>query len=196
MKLKVKTSVATASKAPARGTQVTKLNVDKYSAYNAPRVAVLGALTRKVVGTPIPASMKHKGYLLVTGESGVLIREVKHDGKGLYQRQDDQKWGSLGAFNSLGRKDLTARIVSGDELIALARTFNKPMEVTHVKSKARLQVLPLNSFGDKYVAAVTVKDGQLVVLNMEHPEAYNKKEVQYADPKNLKLDTKKFFASL
>lgn len=176
---------------------LVRSQIDRWSAYCANRVPV-AQITRKLVGMPIPSRLVKHGYLLTQGDKpGMLIRSVRHDKQhNFYRIVDSLLFGSVAALNSAEGHDLKAQIVSKDNLLALAKKINRAYSVRRISSGEYVKVWLLTGIGDQYVAAITVRKGKLVPVNIEWVEPHNKKDVQFDDPKALKLDFDEFFASV
>jgi hypothetical protein len=174
---------------------LVKSQVDRYVGYVGHRVPT-AAIVAKIIGLPIPRRLNSHGYLVVTGDKpGILVHEVRtDDDANFYQRVEGGLYGSVDALNASGNKGFKAEIVDKLDLLNRAKKLNKPTELTCVKSGERVKVFLLNPLGEQYFAGITMRNNKLVVLNMEGREPWNKKDVQYVDPKAIKLDFSKMFA--
>ncbi len=180
----------------AKGPVILKSQADRYETYVGTRIPT-AAILKQVIGQPLPKRLTEDGYLVVRGDKpGILVRPVEHDEDGnMYRVKDTQLYGSVEALNSTDHKGFKSEIVDKHELMARARKFDQFFEVTRVKTEERVKVWLLNNHGEQYVAGLTVTPhGRLQVLNMESPETWNKKDVQYNDWKAMKGNFNAFFS--
>jgi hypothetical protein len=180
-------------KVPSVATHITRSNFDKWVMYVGNRVRT-NAIAAKAVGVTIPKLTK-KGFLLVTGDKpGVLLHPVTWDGKNVYRRETGE-FGTLEALNGTSNKRFKAEIITDEELVERAEEYDKVAEVTRQSDGEKFVVALLNSPKSKYFAGVRVEGDNILALNMEPVEDYNRTTVQYV-AKELKSSAKKFFAAM
>ncbi len=173
-------------KAAHSGTVISKSVFDDGVMYVGRRVKV-SAIRMKALGLDIP-KLEQTGYLVVKGvKPGMLVHEVKWDGKDLYARKSGtaMTYGSLAALNSTKQKGFEAEIVSAAELQARAVKFNQVKTVTHAVSGRKHDVALLNRWDESYVVGLeSAGHGKFRVLNMEHKQPWNDhaKHVRYENP--------------
>lgn len=185
MKIKHASSVA---ERPVTGV-ITRQLFDNKVMYVGRRIRT-ASIKHQTVGKEIP-KLSEIGYLIVHGDKpGLLIHEVRWDGKDIYQRGG--RVGSLQALNSTKHKGYHAEIVDRHELIRRAQKFNRIVECKNVKTEETHRVALLNRNGDPYVAGIEVIKGKLVPINLEPKASYNDPKVQFEAYKDLKVAFHRF----
>lgn len=173
---------------------ITKRNFDTGVMYVGRRIRS-AAIRHQALGVDLP-HLREDGFLIVKGDKpGILIHPVKWDGEEIYQRTDTKggaRFGTLKALNSTHHKGYRAEIIDEDELRARLIKKNHIVKVKNVKTDKTHTVALLNNFGELYIAGVEVHGKKLVPINMEPKAHYNKPDVQYVEPTDVKMDVKKF----
>lgn len=195
MKIKFKSKTATEN--GIKEDVVKRNEADKYVMYVGNRVKT-SAIVSKVIGAKKPTKFDLPGFLIVRGDKpGMIARQVRWDGKDLYACKTEDGgilYGLLSALNNTKNAKFKAEIITLGELMKRALQFNRVIEVTKAATGKRHQVALLNPFGELYVVGLEPKQGRVVLHNMEPPANYNKKPVQYTDPKDMRVDIAKFLA--
>lgn len=172
---------------------ITRKIFDKKVMYVGRRIRT-ASIRAKTVGHSIPR-LKDIGYLIVHGDKpGLLIREVKWDGKDVYCCNG--KYGVLSALNSTKHKGYHAEIVSRTELIHRLGKFHRIVQCRLMDDSSRHTIALLNKNGDPYVAGVEMVNGKLTPRNLEPPRPYNKhaEGVRYTDYRDMKMSMARFLS--
>jgi hypothetical protein len=191
--MKLRHAGPTADNRHGRPDVITKQTFDRKVMYVGRRIRVASIKT-KALGTSIPR-LKETGYLLVHGDKpGLLIHEVKWDGKDVYQRANMNKFGSLAALNSTKHPGYRAEIIDRQELIKRLAKHPRIVECKLMDDDSEHVIALLNKNGDPYVAGIEIVNGKIVPRNLEPPRPCNKdaKGVRFVDFRDVKMSLTRF----